>query len=391
MTRWPAWVGAALVGCVTDRTTAAAPRSVVTLLERNDPRPLAMAAAAHHVESSVYTSLRHVPAAAPILPALAKAHVGSQRHQLGVKIDLRAIARLLDRLDVPWMVVKGPYLADVAYGRPGVRDYVDLDVVASPRDFPRVVRELQTSGCTVVRRDWQLAARQLAGEIDLVTPTGTPVDLHWELLYHGDLRRRFSLETDRMLARARVMTIGGTRVRVPDAADALIHLGVHAFKDGGVRLQWLQDIDQVVRHDPPERWGDVVHRAQDARLSLVTGTVLLRASRVLGTPVPPDVLTALLPSGWRRLMQMTDRISPPERSLARGSLASLVTRSVAGDQVATAAQLAASAAEVAGRRWRGGARAPTKPRDTVVDDNDPRNSAAALDAYLGAVAAMAEA
>jgi len=256
----------------------------------------------------------------------------------------------------------------------------------APRHFPEVVRTLRACGYRVARRDWALASQQLAGEIDLVSPAGTPLDLHWALLYHGELRRRFSLPVEKMLARTRCVTIAGARVRVPDAADALVHVAVHAFREGGVRLQWLSDIDQLVRHDPPD-WPTLLDRTHEGGVGLVTGTVLRRTSRLLGTPVPRDVFAALLPRGWPAVVQVTDRVSPPERSIAHGSLASLLTRSAGAGAGSTVAHLAGSSLDV----LRGRVRAPVKPRDTVVDDADPRNSLVELDRYLETVATTTEA
>lgn len=386
MSHWPSWVGSALVSCLREQTGAKVQTSVGALLDHHDPVPLAAAAAAHHVESCVYASVRGLPAAARILPSLRASNARHRRHQLRLKADLHTLARLLEDTGATWMVVKGPYLDEIAYRQRGLRDYVDLDIVVTPGDFPAVVRELRVHGYDVVGRDWALASRQLAGEIDLVSPVGTPVDLHWALLYHGDLRRRFSLGVEQMLGRARTATIAGTTVRVPDPADALIHLTVHAFREGGVRLQWLSDLDQVVRHDPPD-WPTVVARSREGGVGLVAGTLLLRTSRLLGTPVPPDVVDALLPRGWRTLVRITDQMSPPQRSIAHGTLGSLLTRSTCADPRATTSRLAASCLDVV----RGRRRAPMKPGDTVVDDRDPRNSPRELDRYLNTVATVAEA
>lgn len=390
MARSPRWVGDLLLSCATaDDETARARRAA--LLDRHDLAVVAVAAAEHHVQSCVYRRLRELPAAAPVVAALGATYRANRRHQLRLEADLHALSATLDELGTPWMVVKGPYLAKLAYREHDLRDYLDLDLVVARADFPRVVQKLRDGGCTVVRRDWGLATRQLAGEVDLVTPAGTPLDVHWELLYHHHLRQRFTLTTEQMLTRTRRVQLGASTVPVPDPADALVHLAVHAFREGGVRLQWLMDIDQVVRHDPPGDWDDVVRCARQSSVSRVTGALLWRTTRLLGTPVPSDVLRALLPQPWRWALAGVDRLSPPHRSVGHRSVSSLVTRSIGTSGTATAANTLLAAREAASGLLPANRRTPTRPRDTVLREDDPRNSDVELDRFLDSVAASSRA
>src|SRR5207244_5588946 len=126
--------------------------------------------------------------------------------------------------------------------------------------------------------------------------------------------------------------IAGARVPVLDPADAVIHLALHAFREGGGRLQWLKDLEQSAANRRPD-WDVVIDRASTWGLSLVVGVMLDRARRTLGAAVPPEVTRRLAPNAWRAVVRTADAIVPISRTDGRGSLGTLVVRST-GDSVA---------------------------------------------------------
>jgi hypothetical protein len=342
-------VGATLVACVREHDWERWPERA-TVPSPAGQRRLFDAACAHRVVPAVYQSLRHAAGADPaVLAALSATYNDTRRAQLAGRADLLRVRDLLDHIRVPWVIVKGPVMSEHAYGRRGLRRYYDLDVVVPRRAFALVATELERAGYPIVDKDWHAATAELAGEIELRCPFGTPLDLHWDLLYHAALRARFALPLDELLERRRSVELAGAEFPTLDRADTLIHLAVHGFREGGGRLQWLKDIEQVVLYDTPP-WSDVVRRAHDWNLAPVVGSMLDRTRRLLDAPVPAAVVDELTPRPWRSALRAADRVAPIERGAGRSTIATLVMRSTRGS---TGASIRAFVENALTRRRRG--------------------------------------
>jgi hypothetical protein len=276
--------------------------------------------------------------------------------------DLAAARDVLDTLGVPWAVIKGPVLAEHVYAAPTLRGYTDVDVVVPLGELRPAIGALEAAGARVLEKDWSVAAREVAGELNLAMPFGTALDLHWDVLYHGEVRDWFRVPTEELLARRRRVVLGGD-IDVPtfDASDTMLHLGLHAARSGAQRLIWLADIDNAIRRDPPD-WDVVVDRARRWRIALPVGTALARAARVLSAPVPRPVARALVPLPWRAVTAFADRVAPPQHAEG-ASLASVVARSARGDLPSSLAALASGVARAAAHRRS----SPGVPPSTAID------------------------
>jgi hypothetical protein len=98
---------------------------------------------------------------------------------------------------------------------------------------------------------------------------------------------------------------------------------MHACREGGDRLCWLKDIEESVVNETPD-WDSVITRADDWGVRILVGMMLARTSATLRTPVPEEVVRALLPRAWMIATTTADRLFPAYRSKARGSAATLL-------------------------------------------------------------------
>lgn len=236
------------------------------------------------------------------------------------------------------VVVKGPILTDQVYAEAGARLYQDLDVIVPRGDFERAVRALEAAGFAVADRNWALIRSSGAGELKLALPQHGVLDLHWHLLFTRDLRARFPIDMDELLERAREVRIGDTTYRTLDPVDSLLHLAVHAGREGADRLIWLKDIEQSVRRYEPD-WDELVRRALGWQVQLLAGTVLVRARETLGAPVPHNAVRALLGSRlWYGVVTGVARAFPAERTRERGSPVTLLARASSRSVPATFAE-----------------------------------------------------
>jgi hypothetical protein len=311
------------------------------------------------------------------LDELEALRAGGLHTHLRALSDLPLVGDALGGAGVPWLVVKGPVLAEL-HGAPDLRAYSDLDLVVPGEALGEALGALEAAGARVVAANWWHRLDVLAGEVPMVLPSGSAVDLHWHLLNERALRRTFRLVMPALLGRARTVDVHGAAVRTLDDVDTLLHLALHTAMSGANRLVWLKDVERILLARSPDS-SEVVARAHEARLGLVVATILDRVGTTLGTQVPPGLRAGVGASpAWRVLAAVARRLPPPERARPGGSVDRLVSR-------ATRRDLRTSAGEL-GRR---AAHRVLSARRTIAERRAPRDggaeAAAGRRAFLTAV------
>lgn len=136
-----------------------------------------------------------------------------------------AFAQLRDH-DVEPLLGKGWAVARL-YPRPGLRPYGDIDLYLRPRDEKAARAALEAPGAAAL-----------------------PVDLH---VGFAELDDRGSED---LFARAQIVRLGGTDVRVFGPEDHLRLLALHMLRHGAWRPVWLCDLALLLETRPPGfDWG----------------------------------------------------------------------------------------------------------------------------------------
>lgn len=309
---------------------------------RSDGVPIAELVAAAHfhgIGGYVRNALQAMPgdAGSREVEALGQVVFRTLALHLRTLADLGRLASVLDASGIPWLVVKGPVLAETVHASPELRGYSDLDVLVSPGCFGRAVELLEADGCRLVDRNWLLLHRELKGELRMELPHGTPLDLHWHLLNHPSVRERFRLHSDWLLARRRNVTVGSLQVPTLDAAGTVVYVAMHAVLSGLYRLIWLKDVELASTAGGLD-WGEVVETARAWRAELPLAVALDRVRGTLGAASPgsgADLEASFL---WRKVCSTAGALSPVQAADGSGSTLRLATR-------ATRDGLASSVAE----------------------------------------------
>jgi hypothetical protein len=291
-------LAAALVASAREHTD---PSDAVESVVRAGGVPALLQLAKHHrMLPFVHRDLRGIPGVEPrTLRALERYEVMQTANQMRIVTDLAGFAATIAPLEIPWITFKGPVAAQLLYARPELRTYRDLDVLVPRPDFTRTVDFLQRSGIEILDRNWTLINREHRGQLHVTLPLGTVADLHWHLLNRGVVRDAFDVDMTQVLDRTRAVRISGVDVQTLDAADGLVHLGLHAALSGGDRLIWLKDIERAIAVETPD-WDDVIERALRWGAGAAVAVLLRRAATVLGAEVPVWALRDLDPSPIRR-------------------------------------------------------------------------------------------
>jgi hypothetical protein len=316
-----------LVACTREHDWSLTPPGLDRLAAGHDPRTLGRAAADHGVTNLAYLTMRDLPGLdAELLSLLTTVYHLNLTHHMKVIGDVARLGEALDRDKIPFMVVKGPVLAEVVYPRNDLRAYDDVDLVVPRRRFADAISALIGANCDVLDRNWRRIRREMRGQVHMTARYGTSVDVHWHLLNRSSVRSAFRLEMDELFERARLVSLDGPQVMTLDPIDTLLHLALHAGLSGGAKLSWLKDIERAAAAEQIA-WDELVRRARAWGAGEVIAVSFRRSRSLLDAPIPDGVVEALSGSRvWQTLVRGSERLSPPERPPNRPTLARAVTR-----------------------------------------------------------------
>lgn len=288
-------------------------------------------AAAHH---GVAAFVNESVAGTGVLPETVESAVRDEALRAAmlsqqVQADLGRIAGALDDAGVPFLVLKGPVLDKWVYRHRGRRAYNDLDVLVPPAHLGHAVRVLEGDGSVLLDRNWDMMLARLPGEVHLLAPMGTVVDLHWHVINSASMRHVFSIDGDALTEHMHRVPLGGSEIPTLAPAAMLIHVALHACHSGADRLIWLKDVEQCATA-PELDWGQVIALTEQWNLTQPLALVLTRTSHLLGLEVPRSAATHLgVGRGYCRLSRWADRAVPvlgTSQSRSPGRLVARATR-----------------------------------------------------------------
>jgi hypothetical protein len=219
---------------------------------------------------------------------------------------LHRVAPALTDAGIPWVVLKGPVIAD-SLVLPAVREFADLDLLVSAPRLGDALTVLGAAGVETVNRNWEAATRYGVAEFPVAT-ADTTIDLHWHVIGLGTTRRRFGVAVDEMMKRRVAAPVGGVDGYRFDPEDQLIHVSLHCGLGGADRLAGLRDVHVTVATSDLD-WDVVAARAVRYGAGPIVGQVLDRCRLLLGTPVGSSIPSRMAPGIGLATRAMLDRWS----------------------------------------------------------------------------------
>jgi hypothetical protein len=235
------------------------------------------------------------------VPAPAREHFEwvrtlAARHAQAVRFEVARIGQALDGLGLPLILLKGAAYALAGLPAAHGRLFSDIDILVPKARLPEVESALMLAGWAGTHHDAydQRYYRAWMHELPPLQHTRrqSVIDVHHAILPETAAARP---DPARLRAAARpVPGVDGVQVLAP--ADMLLHSATHLFYDGEFDhgLRDLLDIHRLLLHfgAEPGFWEQLPHRAAELQLARPLFYALRYASRLLGTPVPAEVLAA---------------------------------------------------------------------------------------------------
>ena len=242
-------------------------------------------------------SLPQIPeSASDRLVALTRSNV---QRNLVRQLQLRDLVDACDEADIPFLIMKGLWLVELAYRDVSMRDSGDIDVLVGADDMPRFTRIL--SGLGYVLPAGIEDIREVAPsrhEFDVVHPNRrTSLDVHWAITspHEGPV------DEPSFWQRAEQYRLAGRDCLSLRVEDHLLLICFHAavhhrFLYVGPRA--LFDVAQVIEKPPrPIDWNEFIDRAKALGWERGTWLMLELVKVYIGVQPPPFVMNSLRPPG----------------------------------------------------------------------------------------------
>ena len=260
--------------------------------------PLLLATAARHaVVPAVHRHLARAGdhAAGDVPPAILDAlRTRSDENALRNVMLTQRLVELLDGLHaaaIPFIPLKGPVLALMAYGDVTLRQFYDLDLLIARADVPHARDLLRAAGyraltpleansgadATLVAADYHQA---LVSDDD-----GTMLELHWGL-GRADTGARRRADDGWAWRHAQRLPLLGRTVPALSWEAQLVYLCVHGAKHAWTQLGWIRDVAAVTHAAHSLDWAHAARMARDLGAARMLTVGVLLAHDLAGGTVP---------------------------------------------------------------------------------------------------------
>lgn len=252
--------------------------------------------------------LDRLPASARLRLQRARAHTAEQN--AGLMAEAERVLEAWAAAGIEPIALKGLALTPMLYRDLSLRPMGDIDLMVRPEEVEAAEAALSALGyrgsaLDPTRRP-PAFLREYGGSAEHCRRSGGMtwmLDLHWRLTNSEWIRRTVSLDLQDVWSASERWALGSCALRRLSPEYQLLHLALHLLKHkfGQGSFRQLVDIDRLWRLEG-QRMVDagLVSLAARARARVALYAVLWGCARWLGTRVPPEVLSALAPSRWRR-------------------------------------------------------------------------------------------
>jgi len=187
--------------------------------------------------------------------------------------------------------LKGPVLAEMAYGDSTLREFTDLDLLVRVADFPRaceLLKQLGYNPSLEIDSDRAIEFLWHQGEFMFNSGFGGPeIDLHWRV---ATKHTALSMEADSFWPRFQPMQIAGEDVLSFAPQDLPLYLASQGGQDQWSDLRRFCDLTEFLRRHADLDWSELIESARRLRGLRVLLLGLQLARELLGAELPAAVV-----------------------------------------------------------------------------------------------------
>jgi len=232
----------------------------------------------------------------------------SQRNML-MSAELIRIMKLLEDNDIEALAFKGPTLAQLVYGDITLRQYIDLDILVDESDLRKTgllldnhayipsfpIKILKNETCLSVIND--LSFHNQTNSVF--------IELHWKL-FREKIGKHLSFK--KIAHNKQTEKINGKSLNTLSSEMLLVYLCLHGAKHAWERIEWISDIDRLVRSQTYLDWGKTIaiSKEMDTLVTLYLGLAL--SHTLFRTPLPKNIIADLQTKHTKALISKTFKL-----------------------------------------------------------------------------------
>jgi len=202
--------------------------------------------------------------------------------------ELLKIAKLLNQENIPYLAFKGPTLAQLAYGDITMRQFGDLDILIDKKDIYKLDKVLQDHDYV---RFLELSSKQEeiwianAHDMGYIHPSKKILlEMHWDFL---DIDYPLSIDLKKFWNDSKLISINKTDILTFSNEKLLYYLCIHGSKHLWERIEWIKDIDLLIRTQEIN-W-DQLSKNIDVDFQKMFYLGLLLSYKIYDTKLPIDI------------------------------------------------------------------------------------------------------
>lgn len=180
-----------------------------------------------------------------IIQHLREIFMASSIRYLQMEQQLKEVTTAFSKMNIPFLVLKGPAFARMIYPEPAMRASGDLDVLFLPSDVPRVRPILEKLGYHCREKMFEKLGDFRNEEFFLPQANKhgrSMIEVHWDI--HAFYGMNRAATTAELFKRAIEFKSPNLSFKTLNSIDSLLHAAIHAafVHPQNLRLSWIYDI-----------------------------------------------------------------------------------------------------------------------------------------------------
>ena len=245
----------------------------------------------HGVLPLVYQTLKshRINIPQPAIAMLTQLHTQHVMHHMQMVAELQKIIKVFENANIKLVAIKGPILSMIAYGDVLSRQYLDLDFLVSEANISSAAILLESEGYIFDKPTEFLhnnALLRAGKDVSCYNPkNGVKIELHWRLFE----RRLLKHNENDILHTLQQLKFENNNIHALCNEPQFLYLCIHGSKHYWERLEWVADIDRLVRYNDLN-WEQLQQMTKTLHVNTMLLLGLGMARRFFDTPLPIALL-----------------------------------------------------------------------------------------------------
>ena len=259
----------------------------------------------HGILPLVYKTLLALNTDISVVNAFKQQYLSIAQRNIFMSAELIRIMKLLEDNGINSLAFKGPALSQMAYGDITLRQYGDLDILIKQDDIHKISTLLGSKGyeqahifTAVQEKNWYKHAKDM---ILFHSEKGIYIELHWLLL---DNDYPMQVDLNAIWAHPKTIVINRQKIQTFSTESLLLYLCIHGSKHLWERIEWIKDIDLMIRNTQNIDWEYLDRQVNESGFKRMFLLGLYLSTTLFHTPLPTIFKQQIHEQKW--LMKLND-------------------------------------------------------------------------------------